>query len=135
MLTEEEMSGLYMSGDCYVSLDRGEGFGLGPFQAGANGKPIIVTGFGGVTEYAKHDNSYLVDYVEVPVFGMPYSPWYLLEQNWAEASQAHGSSLMKHVFNNRDEAYTKGRNLQKFIFDNFNENVIGNRIINAIRSV
>jgi glycosyltransferase involved in cell wall biosynthesis len=135
MLTEEEMSGLYMSGDCYVSLDRGEGFGLGPFQAGANGKPIIVTGFGGVTEYAKHDNSYLVDYVEVPVFGMPYSPWYLLEQNWAEASQSHGSSLMKHVFNNRDEAYTKGRNLQKFIFDNFNEKVIGNRIINAIRSV
>jgi len=45
-----------------------------PFTAGARGNPILVTGFGGTTEYAKEDNSYLVDYQLTPVFGklMPF---------------------------------------------------------------
>lgn len=72
MLTNDEILGLHTMGDCYVSLDRGEGFGLSPFTAGACGNPIIVTGFGGVTEYAKEDNSYLVNYTLTPVSGMPW---------------------------------------------------------------
>jgi len=44
-----------------------------PFTAGACGNPVIITGFGGITEYAKEDNSYLVDYTLTPVFGMPWS--------------------------------------------------------------
>jgi len=73
MLTEQEIVSLHKRGDCYVSFDRGEGFGLSPFQAGSEGNPIIVTGFGGSTEYAKEDNSYLIDYQLTPVFGMPWS--------------------------------------------------------------
>jgi len=73
MLSQNEMLGLHARGDCYVSLDRGEGFGLSPFAAGAASNPIIVTGFGGVTEYAKERNSYLVDYTLTPVSGMPWS--------------------------------------------------------------
>lgn len=69
MLTNDEILGLHKRGDCYVSLDRGEGFGLSPFASGACGNPIIVTGFGGTTEYAKPDNSYLVNYSLTPVFG------------------------------------------------------------------
>ncbi len=106
-----------------------------PFQAGAVGNPIIVTGFGGVTEYAKPDNSYLVDYIEMPVFGMPWSPWYKLEQNWAQASVSHGSKLMKHVFNNRDEAKQRGKLLQESIKTNFTWEKLGNRMIDAIKSL
>lgn len=135
MLKEDEMKGLFARGNCYVSLDRGEGFGLGGAQAGAAGKPIIVTGFGGVTEYAKSDNSYLVDYVEIPVFGMPYSPWYLLEQNWAEASQSHAVKLMRHVYNNQEEAKARGQKLKTYIKENFSSKVIGQKIIEAIRSL
>lgn len=135
MLSEEEICGLHARGDCYVSLDRGEGFGLSGAQAGAMAKPIIVTGFGGVTEYAKPDNSYLVNYVEIPVFGMPYSPWYLLEQNWAEADQSHGAKLMQHVFENQEEAKVRGAKLQNYIRENFSVEVIGQRIIDAIHSL
>lgn len=72
MLSDEEIFGLHKRGDCYASLDRGEGFGLPSFTAGAVGNSIIITGLGGVTEYAKPDNSYLVDYSLTPVFGMPW---------------------------------------------------------------
>jgi len=135
MLTEEEMSALHNRGDCYASLDRGEGFGLGGFQAGAVGNPIIVTGFGGALEYAKPEHSYLVDYVETPVFGMPWSPWYLLEQDWAFASATHGAKLMKHVYDNKDEAKEKGLKLQKYIYENFSWQVIGKKIVDAIKSI
>ena len=135
MLSEQEMTGLHARGDCYVSLDRGEGFGLGAAQSGASGKPIIVTGFGGVTEYAKPDNSYLVNYVEVPVHGMPWSPWYLLEQNWAEADQSHGAKLMRHVYENQEEAKAKGQKLKTYLKENFSAEVIGQKIIDAIRSI
>lgn len=135
MLTEEEMAALFARFDCYTSLDRGEGFGLGPFQAAAQAKPIIVTGFGGVTEYAKPEHSYLVDYHETPVHGMPWSPWYNGSQLWAEPSIKHGADLMRHVYENQDEAKARGLKAQQYIKDNFSWQVIGKRIIDAIRSL
>ena len=100
MLTENQMRGLYKRIDCYSTLDRGEGFGLGPFQAGACGKPVIATGFGGVKEYLNKSNSYLVNYTLTPVFGMPWSPFYTGKQCWAEPDIVHGAELMREVFNN-----------------------------------
>jgi glycosyltransferase involved in cell wall biosynthesis len=135
MLSEDEINGLHKRGDCYASLDRGEGFGLSPFQAAAMGNPIIITGFGGATEYAKPDNSYLVDYVEIPVWGMPWSPWYRLEQNWAQASVAHGVEFMRHVYNDKEEAKSRGLKLQKFIHEEFTWDKLGNRILNNLESL
>ena len=104
ILSEDEMKGLHARGDCYVSLDRGEGFGLNPFAAGACGNPIIVSGWGGSLEYAKEDNSYLIKCLETPVSGMPWSPWYRGDQLWAEPNIKHASELMKHVYDNQEEA-------------------------------
>ena len=132
MLSEEEIAGLHARGDCYVSLDRGEGFGLSPFQAGAKGNPVIVTGFGGSLEYAKSDNSYLVDYNLTPVYGMPWSPWYKSDQLWAEPSVYDGAMKMRHVFNNQEEAKEKGLKIQSYIHDNFSWSVIGQKIIDEI---
>jgi glycosyltransferase involved in cell wall biosynthesis len=135
MLTNDEILGLHSRGDCYVSLDRGEGFGLSPFTAGACGNPIIVTGFGGSTEYAKPSNSYLVNYSLTPVYGMPWSPWYRGDQLWAEPDVKHGADLMMHVYENQEEAFGRGKKLQSYIYENFAWEVIGNKIINGIKSL
>jgi glycosyltransferase involved in cell wall biosynthesis len=135
MLSNDEILGLHARGDCYVSLDRGEGFGLSPFAAGAAGNPIIVTGFGGATEYAKPDNSYLVDYNLTPVFGMPWSPWYRGDQLWAEPAVKHGSNLMKNVFENQEGAIARGKKLQESIKENFSWKRIGERIIENLESL
>jgi glycosyltransferase involved in cell wall biosynthesis len=135
ILTEDEIAAVHQRGDCYASLDRGEGFGLSPFQAGAAGNPIIVTGFGGSTEYAKEDNSYLVDYQPTPVYGMPWSPWYRGDQCWAEPNIVHGAELMKQVYNNREEAKTKGKKLQNYIYDNFSWECIAEKIITELENI
>lgn len=135
MLTSDEILGLHKRGDCFVSLDRGEGFGLCPFESGASGNTIIVTGFGGVTEYAKEDNSYRVSYQLTPVFGMPWAPWYLGSQLWAAPNVVHGAELMQYVYNNQKEAKDKGLKLQKFIKEKFSWEIIGNKIITKIKEI
>ena len=132
MLSDEEILGLHKRGNCYASLDRGEGFGLGAFTSGAVGNPIIITGFGGVTEYAKPNNSYLVDYSLTPCFGMPWTPWYRLDQLWAEPSIIDGANKMRYVYENQKEAKKKGLKLQKYISENFTWEYIGNKIIKEL---
>ena len=135
LLTHNEILGLHARGDCYVSLDRGEGFGLNPFAAGAFGNPIIVTKFGAVSEYAKEHNSYLVDYFLTPVSGMPWSPWYRGDQLWAEPNVLHGANLMREVYNNQEAAKQKGLILQKEIRENFFWEVIGKGIIKELEAI
>lgn len=106
-----------------------------PFEAGAAGNPIIITGFGGATEYAKPHNSYLVDYSLTPVFGMPWCPWYQGDQMWSEPNIEDGVNKMKYVYNNREEAKKKGLKLQKDITSNFSWSVIAKRIVNELKSI
>ena len=135
MLSREEILGLHKRGDCFVSFDRGEGFGLPGFEAGVCGNPIIVTSFGGVTEYAKADNSYLVDYQLTPVFGMPWSPWYHGDQCWAEPNVVHGVELMRYVYENQEEAKARGNILKKDIEEKFSWEKVGKRMISEIEGV
>lgn len=135
MLNRKEILGLHKAGDCFISLDRGEGFGLPGFEAGAAGNPIIATGIAGVLEYAKPAHSYLVNYTLTPVSGMPWSPWYRGDQMWAEPDCEHAIKLMRHVYNNQDEAKGKGETLKKYITENLSWEKVGQKVIDAIKSL
>lgn len=135
MLTEDEIRGLHMRGDCYVTADRGEGFGLSPFTAGAYGKPVIATGFGGSTEYLKKENSFIVPYTLTPVHGMPWSPWYKGEQLWAQVDVFALASIMNSVYDGRKYIIKEGSKLQEYIRTNFNHTTIGERMVREIEEV
>jgi len=135
MLSEYEMRCLHARGDCYVSLDRGEGFGLGPFEAGASGNPIIVTGFGGITEFAHEDTAFIVDCSFTPVSNMPWSPWYRGDQLWAEPNIYHASQKLQYVYNNRNEAKCLGKKLQSYIAGRFTWEHIGKKIVAEVEGL
>jgi len=124
-LDRDEVLGLHKFGDCLISLDRGEGFGLVPFEAGACGNPIVVTGMGGVLEFAKPEHSFLCSYSLTPVFGMPMSPWYRGDQMWAEPSEEELIKNIRWVFTNRALAGAKGVRAKNFIKDNFSLTKVG----------
>lgn len=61
-LTHDEKAALVACCDCYVSLHRGEGFGLTMVEAMALGKPVIATAYSGNLEFMTAENSFLVRY-------------------------------------------------------------------------
>ena len=93
--------------DCYVSLHRSEGFGLGVTEAMALGKPVIATRYSGPVDVMTSQNSYPVDYRLVPI-PRDYGP-YLEGFTWAEPDLEHASLLLRHVTDFRAEAAERGR--------------------------
>jgi glycosyltransferase involved in cell wall biosynthesis len=66
-LTQDEMRGLIRSSDCYISLHRSEGLGLGLAEAMYLGKPTIATAYSGNLEFMNKYNSTLIPYTLVPI--------------------------------------------------------------------
>jgi glycosyltransferase involved in cell wall biosynthesis len=98
-LSRQEMFGLQNNVDCYVSLHRAEGFGLGMAECMYLGKPVIATGYSGNLDFMNRGNSLLVDYNMVPLHEGDYMCW--RGQSWAEPDVAHAGRLMRQVFDDR----------------------------------
>lgn len=129
---DDDIRRIHRRGDCYVSLCRAEGWGLGAFDAAGSGKPVIMTGFGGQLDYLPADLAYLVDYKLVPVVYRIERRSYSRDQNWAEPDLSSGGRLMRHVFENREEARMKGRMLGKQIKEHFDSRTITHKLMKAL---
>lgn len=135
LLTEEEILGLHKWGDCFVSLNRGEGFGLPMAEASAFGTPVIATGYGGVNQFLNKNNSYLINYTITPVFGMSYAKWYTSDQCWAQANVCDAAKTMRYVYENREAAKIKGGLSKRNIKSSFNYKTIGNLYIQILEEI
>ncbi|MDQ6745794.1 MAG: glycosyltransferase family 4 protein [Actinomycetota bacterium] len=93
--------------DCYVSLHRAEGFGLGMAEAMWHAKPVIATGYSGNLDFMSASNSLLVDYELVPIGAgaEPYPP----EAMWAAPDVEHAARLMRQVLDDPHAARELGR--------------------------
>jgi len=94
-LTQDEMRGLIRSSDCYISLHRVEGLGLGLAEAMYLGKPTIATGYSGNTEFMNSTNSMLVPYLLVPVPKGAYPNGE--DQRWAEPDIEVAAEKMQQI--------------------------------------
>lgn len=107
-LSRNEMMTVLNAADCYISLHRSEGLGVGMMEAMYMGLPVIGTAYGGNTDFMTQENSYLVPYTLTKVkkdFG-PYKAGWL----WAEPDISVAVSMMNDVYTNRDLAHQKGEN-------------------------
>lgn len=103
VLSDDEIAGLHARGDCFVSLSRGEGFGLGAFDAAIGETPVVVTGWGGQLDFLA-GSPYLVDSCLVPVEDPLGFPSFTRDQRWAEADLDHAAALLRRVVAEREEA-------------------------------
>lgn len=132
-ISEDDILNLHVRGDCYISLCRSEGWGLGAFDAASFGKPIIITGYGGQMEYLPRHLAYLVDYRLVPVIDEVGKQSYSRDQRWAEPNMIHASQLIRQVFEDRNGADQRGIMLSRHIIECFNESVVIPKLIQAIK--
>jgi glycosyltransferase involved in cell wall biosynthesis len=101
-------AGLYTACDAFVAPTRAEGWGLPMTEAMACGLPTIVTGYSAVTSFLG-DHAYRIEYRLVPID----EPFFETADGdlgvWAEPDIGHLRYLMRHVYENRDEARARGR--------------------------
>lgn len=109
--------------DCFVSLHRSEGFGLGPAEAMSLGKPVILTNWSGNTDYMTPANSIGIDYELIPV-GKQYGP-YAPDQLWADPDLGRAAYWMKRLVKDPALAQKIGRLGQETIKKEFSPQAVG----------
>jgi glycosyltransferase involved in cell wall biosynthesis len=132
-LSREEMFGLQNSVDCYVSLHRSEGFGLGMAECMYLGKPVIATAYSGNLDFMDRDNSLLVDYRMVPLRDGDYPYWQ--GQQWADADIAHAARWMRHVFDDREFAQRIGASAATSIRRTNSKDACGAAVIARLQEI
>lgn len=65
-LSDDEIIDLHMNSDVYVSLHRGEGWGLGPFASSIVSNPVIATNYGGTSDYLEDHIDWPIGFVQTP---------------------------------------------------------------------
>jgi glycosyltransferase involved in cell wall biosynthesis/SAM-dependent methyltransferase len=132
-VTAAKKNAMFAGCDCYVSLHRSEGFGNTLAEAMYLGKPVIATGYSGNMEFMTPQNSYPVDYMLRPV-GDDAGP-YPAAGEWAEPNIGHAARLMRHVFENQQEAAVRGRRAAEDLRRNHSAEAAGRAMSERIRRV
>jgi len=134
-MSREGILALHNRGDCFVLLQRSEGWGLPHFEAAACGNPVITPGYGGQVDFLNEENSYLTDYTLCPVTGMTWSPYYRGDQLWCEPDMEHAMKLMRHAYDNRDEAAGKGDKARQRVIENFTWDKVGDLMLDRLTAL
>ena len=95
-----EVNSLIKAVDVYVSLHRGEGFGLVPAEAMYLGTPVIATRYSATLDFQDDNCACLVDYELVPI-GKDLGP-YKKENHWADPNLDQAAEYMKKLYNDPD---------------------------------
>ncbi len=130
--TSDQINALHLRGDCYVSMTRAEGWGLGAFEAAQAGNPVVITGHGGQLDFLPSALSYQVGYQLVPSSGRELVN---IGAKWAEPDLAMGGKLMREVYQNQDEAAKKGTMLHQHVEGRFSTETIINDMLGFLKSL
>ena len=119
----------HKTGDCFVSLHRGEGWGIPQMEALLLERPIISTNVGGVHEYLTHKkDAILIPYTLKPVDNSRNKQWYTPDQKWAQADVEAAIEAMRWVFKNKDKAKKMGKAGRKRIIEISGLKAVGNKM-------
>lgn len=98
-LPQHDLCGLTNACDVYLSLHRGEGFGLGIAEAMSLGKAVITTDYSAPTEFCTTENS-----IPIPFTMMPVESWqvdnksYRFVKEWAEPDISEASKALRRLY-------------------------------------
>jgi glycosyltransferase involved in cell wall biosynthesis len=125
-LSRDEVFGLMSVADCYVSLHRSEGFGLGLAESMSLGKPVIGTAYSGNMEFMDAANSCLVGYrlVDVGPDEYPFPDG----QVWADPDVEQAAFHMRRLAEDPAYAAALGARARADMRRHFSFHAVGDRI-------
>lgn len=96
-MTRDKVISLLRGVDAYVSMHRGEGWGLPLHEATLLGKPVIAPGFSAPGEYLGPSLAPVRSFLEPPT-GMNWQPFYTYDQDWAAPSVEDCARWMRSLY-------------------------------------
>ncbi len=133
-LSDEEIHALHEIGDCFVSLTRAEGWGLGAFEASWLGRPVVMTGYGGQLDFLDPARSWLVDHKMVPVHEPTWSANYRPNDCWADPSVAEAALYMRAIYEEPAQARGKAADLAHDLHQKFSQDAVVSALLCALKS-
>jgi glycosyltransferase involved in cell wall biosynthesis len=101
-----QLGSFYRSADCYISAGRGEGWDMPLMEAMACGLASIATDWGAHKAFVHSGISYPLG-VRRTIPAVAKCPYYE-GFRWADPDPAHLRFLLRHVYENREEARRRG---------------------------
>ena len=132
-LNSEEMRGLLNCADCYVSLHRSEGLGLGMAESMFLGKPVIATAYSGNLEFMNGENACLIPYTEVALQDGDYL--YAKNQVWANPNIQVAAQTMRKIFNNSEFRFELGANARRYMLEHHSFPVMDTAIAKRLEEI
>lgn len=126
------MDRLILDCDVFVSLHRSEGFGFGPAEAMAVGKPVVATDYSGSRDFVTASTGYPVAYDLVPVAEGHYVDW--RDQVWAEPSIDDAAHWLRVIEADRDAARARAQCGRQFMIDRFSPQAVGATMRDMLRA-
>ncbi|MBQ3288760.1 MAG: glycosyltransferase family 4 protein [Kiritimatiellae bacterium] len=97
-VSSSEIYGLTDACDVYLSLHRGEGFGLGVAEAMSLGKPVVVTDYSSTTEFCTPENSIPVPFrIVAPRDNQRDHLTYTYVTKWADPDVAFAADALRRL--------------------------------------
>ena len=106
-MARDQMIALLDACDCYLSLHRSEGFGLGMAEAMALHKPVVGTDFSGNKEFLTEETGFPVPYVMRPLMRGEYPMGE--GESWAEPDLEAAINRMRSVFRDPREGRARAQ--------------------------
>ncbi|NOU66232.1 glycosyltransferase [Paenibacillus sp. LMG 31461] len=132
-MSREKVNALINSTDCFVSLHRSEGFGLGLAEAMYLGKPVVGTNWSANIDFMNVKNSCVVDF-ELVQLGKDYGP-YKAYQSWANPDLDHAVYYMRRLVSD-PEYYQQIASLgQQTIKNDFSPEAVGKQAEDRLRQL
>ncbi len=133
LMPRSDLLALMAACDCYVSLHRSEGLGLGMAETMLMGKPVIATGYSGNLDFMTPETSYLVESERVPI---PETvTQYPKGSYWAEPSVEHAAELMRRVYDRRDESRAVGERARAAVSELMSLEAFGKRMADRLTQI
>ena len=119
-IPERDIYGLTDACDVYISLHRGEGFGLGMAEAMSLGKPVIATNYSANTEFTVERAAIPVPYKMVPVRSIGCDPsYYYGVKEWPEPDVDFAAAALRKLYDSPAYAHELGARAKEFIRERY----------------
>lgn len=137
LMDRKHIGRFHKTGDTFISAHRGEGWGIPQVEAMLAGKPIITTGYGGVSEYLTDGQDALViPFKMIPLSGMVHSSqWYSSDQQWADPDPVILREHMRYSYQVPGEMAQIAQAGNKLVHDKFALSVVGEAMSGRLKEI